>query len=191
MKFFNKKEVVIITVIFLFLIAMTQLGFMKSKQNARDEQRVSDVDSIAAALQIYKNDYDTYPPATSDGRLLICEPQELIDVPENESVKAIGKYQYLINNAAPCDWGVDEFSDITESADPIFMEVLPTDPYSEKGRKYMYISDGSNFQVFAALEGDVTDELSVNIPLRELGCGGEICNYGRGSGAIPLEKSLK
>ncbi len=69
---------------------------------------------------------------------------------------------------------------------------LPKDPATPNGFSYLYKTDGKFFQLYASLEGK-TDEAEYNpkIAALNLKCGKFICNFGRASGSVPLDKSLE
>lgn len=69
---------------------------------------------------------------------------------------------------------------------------VPKDPSTPQGYSYLYLSDGKFFQVFASFEGGPDEsEYNAKIAARHLMCGKFICNYGKASGDVPLDKSIE
>src|SRR3989344_3639173 len=60
-----------------------------------------------------------------------------------------------------------------------FLQTTPQDPQTGKGLKYVYISNGRRFQIYAGLEDKNQDEYSAAIEKRNISCGTRICNFGR------------
>src|SRR5258708_7887717 len=69
---------------------------------------------------------------------------------------------------------------------------LPKDPGTPQGFSYLYLTDGKFFQLYASLEGK-TDEAEYNPKINALNlkCGNFICNFGKASGSVPLDKSIE
>ena len=72
-----------------------------------------------------------------------------------------------------------------------FLQATPQDPQTGKGLKYIYISNGRRFQIYAGLEDKNQDEYSAAIEKRNISCGTRICNFGRAYGKTPLGVSLE
>ncbi|CAN5325485.1 hypothetical protein BH10PAT1_BH10PAT1_4340 [soil metagenome] len=72
------------------------------------------------------------------------------------------------------------------------LPVSPKDPGTPNGYSYLYITDGKFFQIYASLEG-IKDEAEYNPKIASLNlkCGKFICNFGKSSGSVPLDKSLE
>lgn len=68
----------------------------------------------------------------------------------------------------------------------------PKDPGTPMGYSYLYLTDGKYFQLYASLEGG-NDESVYNPSIAKLGlkCGKFMCNFGKASGDVPLDKSLQ
>lgn len=67
----------------------------------------------------------------------------------------------------------------------------PKDPYTPKGYSYLYVTDGKYFQVYASLEEKSASQFNPAIEKLNLKCGNFICNFGKASGSVPLDKSLQ
>jgi len=68
-------------------------------------------------------------------------------------------------------WGKDSFDK--------YMHILPADPHTAKGVRYMYFSDSGRYQIFASMEGKDEAEIDQKIIDRGLMCGSRVCNVGR------------
>ncbi len=141
------------------LAAISINSFQSSQTKARDAQRKSDLEQIQRALEAYHNDYEEYPEADANHRLLGC----------NGSAEA---------EPVACDWG-EEWSDAN---DTIYMIELPADP--RDNLHYYYESDGESYQLYARLEN--TQDSSIPTVEGEsahynLLCGDSNCNYGLAS----------
>lgn len=180
---FNKKEsfgiFVILTVIFL----VTCLNLLVSVRKRRDAQRKGDVRAITDALKAYQADFAFFPPSSSSGKIMACSPQ----VDDAETIKDEIGNPIL----GPCDWGWDSLRDISDPTYPAYLERLPTDPHHRRGVRYFYISTGSHYQLFAALEGEDEAEYDEAIVKRNILCGTRVCNYGLSYADTPLDKSLE
>jgi type II secretory pathway pseudopilin PulG len=68
----------------------------------------------------------------------------------------------------------------------------PKDPGTPNGYSYLYLTNGKYFQLYASLEGK-SEESEYNSIIAAVGlkCGNYICNFGKASGNIPLDKSLE
>ncbi len=172
---FNAKESIFLLFIFLFVIGFTLINLQDSYRKARDAQRKSDIRRIYDGLMAYQNDFSRFPQAI-DGKIAACDPR---------------KVQKDVIEYGPCQWGEDALGDALDPDYPFYVANLPRDPKWDEGATYLYISDGKNFQIYAALEGEDEDEYDAAIVARNLDCGGKICNFGRSDGKTPLDKSIK
>lgn len=179
---FSKPEIISILVIFLLLIIISFPNFILSLRRARDQVRKDDMGALQTYLGDYLADFQTFPLASSDGKILACKnPGDKVDV------DAMGK---LVVNFIPCEWGRDGVLDLTPGSTKEYMHILPREPNYEKGASYRYFSDGGRFQIFVALEGKDEDEYDPKIIARNIMCGNMICNAGRVSGC-PVERTLE
>lgn len=180
MKPFTKIETVSLGVIFLILIAVAVPNFVVSMMKSRDQIRRDDMGSLNHALDAYLADFEYLPVSSPDGRIMACVNPE--DVPHKDKA---GK---LVFDFFPCDWGKDAF--VNQFTGKVYLPVLPNDPDYQKGVKYLYLSDGNRFQLFAAEENKKEVEIDPKIVARNLFCGTKICNIGR-SYNVPTDISIE
>jgi type II secretory pathway pseudopilin PulG len=180
MKFFTRQESIIIGLIFVIIVGVSIPNFSASLARARDAQRKNDLGNLKNGLATFQNDLGSYPLSSPDGRIRACDPVEV----QTSNKKTVIEYQ-------ACDWGKDALADELEPAFPAYIKVLPQDPKWEEGASFLYISNGSRFQVYAHLELESDDEFDPKVVARGLLCGDKICNFGKASGDTPLEKSIE
>ena len=164
---FNKKDTKIISLILLLIISLTLFNFQTSLRKARDNQRKNDLRSIFDALNIYQDEEGSFPASSSDGRIMACDGK-------------LGESNIMIYE--PCEWYQSTLTNL---------QMLPGDPRQGQGRSYYYISNQKHYQIYAALESNREAEYDQSIVSRNLPCGKHICNFGRGDGKTPLDKSLE
>ena len=174
MRFFNKKELIGLGIIFGILVIISVPNFALSIKRSRDTTRRTDLGTIVTAMQLYKETFGDYP-ASSDGKILAC-------LKEGEEALIDG-VTGRITNFIPCEWGK---SSLYQN-----ISAVPNDPHQSLGASYLYLSTGRHFQIFASLEAKDDDEYREEILKRSLKCGSRICNSGRSQGSTPLEKSLE
>jgi hypothetical protein len=180
MKSFSKPEIISLAVIFFVLIAVSIPNFIISLRRARDQVRRDDMGALEQTLDEYTADLQEFPMASADGRIIDCLK------PGDKPVK--DKKSNLILNAIPCDWGKDAFINLLTGK--VYMSILPRDPDYKKGAAYLYFSDGSRYQIYAAMEGSDEPEVDPKIIARNLMCGSMVCNVGRGYG-VPTNISIE
>lgn len=161
---FRGREAFGVVLILSTIICITLVNLQTSYRKSRDAQRKADIRSYYDRLQKFQADYGFYPESIN-GQIKGCNPQTV----NNELIFEI------------C--GPDNNS-------PYFSQ-LPTDPKTDEGYKYVYISNQKHFQVYASLESASEDEYDENIIQRNLSCGTQICNFGRSDGKTPLDKNLE
>jgi type II secretory pathway pseudopilin PulG len=171
----SKKDFTVIFIIFSFLLLITVLNMRVSFRKSRDQQRKGDIRAIYDALNRYNDEFSFYP-GSQNGKILACKGP-------------VNKFGYP--DFVPCEWGEDSIRDIFDDSYPPYLENLPKDPQSDKGAQYLYLSTGSHFQLYAALESSNQDEYNPSIVARNLSCGNRICNFGLANGETPLDKSLQ
>lgn len=182
-KKFTKEEVKAVVIIFTVLILVSVPNFVTSLLRARNQTRKDDMAHIKSFIEEYHRDFATYPLSSDDGRILACiVPGDKVDVDERGRAKA---------NLIPCEWGKDEVKDLLPGSAKVYAKKLPSDPHHDQGVRYVYLSDGDKFQIFAALEGTDDAEYAQNILTRNISCGTEICNLGRGYGCEPHKTLAK
>ena len=169
MKNFTKQEIVGISVILGLIFIASFFNFRVSLRRARDAQRVSDLGQIVDYLSVYHEE-NGVSPLSLNGKPLACKGKDtFVDA-------KTGGYVNLL----ACDWGSDSL-----------LGKLPIDPESSQGVSYLYLSDGSIYQIYAFLESKDEAEYKPAIINRNLNCGNRICNAGRAYGKTPLDKSIE
>ncbi len=159
---FTKHETKGLMVIFLILFVVITINMLASLRKGRDSIRKNDISAIQNALDTYFQKYRVYPAATLDGQIVGCF----------EGGPQIDKISGYPTNAVECSWGDSKFEDLL---------TMPQDPNYEKGAAYLYKSDGQNYEFYVALEGHDEAEYTQAIANKNLHCGSQICNYGRGN----------
>lgn len=180
MRPFSKSEIISLVVIFTILIAVSVPNFIISLRRARDQVRRDDMGVLIHALDEYVADNRSLPLASSDGRIMDCLK------PGDKPVK--DSKGFWIVNPIPCEWGVDSLTDLITGKD--YFPILPRDPDYQKGSKYLYFSDGSRYQIYAAMEGTTEAEVDPKIIALNLMCGVRVCNVGR-SYNVPTDISIE
>lgn len=180
MKFFTKKEVLAIGLIFGFIFLISFSNFKVSLRKARDLQRKNDLRTLYDGLNAYQKDWNNFP-FSSDGKIVACKGADTYQDEEG-----------LVYNLYPCEWGKDSLKDVFDTTYPSYINLLPQDPQAETGAHYLYLSNGGRFQVYTALEGKDEAEYDPAVIKRNLDCGGgRICNMGMGYGNTPVDKSIE
>jgi hypothetical protein len=190
MRFFTKEESGVIVLILLLIGVVSFNNFRLALRRSRDSDRKQDAARVADALRFYKEDFGFYPPSSESGRIVACSKnggQVEIDLEEKE----MSLEEQLLGIFDPCEWGNDALKDITDPDYPPYMKGLPKDPQWEKGIKYIYRSNTKHFQLYVSLESDEEDEYNEDIVEYGVMCGERVCNFGKSSGAVPLDKSLE
>lgn len=168
---FSSKDKKVIASIFLFLLTVISLNLRVSLRRGRDNLRKNDAGAIQHALDSYLSKYKVFPES-EDGRIVACFGDDTYYDEKKE--------RYV--NLVACKWGEDGFEDL---------DVLPKDPYYDRGRDYLYISNTKTYQFYISLEGESEAEYTESIVARNLNCGNAICNYGKAYGETPLNISLE
>jgi hypothetical protein len=191
MRFFSKKETGWILVILVLIASASFYNFKISLRRARDAQRKADLGRIANAVGAFQNDFGFYPPSL-DGKIVACKKEGVDNYTEHKnSLLSKDKEIDLFEIYAPCEWGKDSLSDVFDPEYPPYVKTLPMDPQGSMGAYYTYISNKNRFQLYAGLEGKDEDDAQSVIAERNISCGIRICDFGRASGATPLEKSIE
>ncbi len=169
---FTMIELLVVIVI-LGILSVVGLGsFSSSQMKARDSRRKTDIRAIGDALELYYNDYGSYPLDDDAGQILgcgtiaekgLCSPGTIWQNPENSTT---------------------------------YMVQMPEDP---NGGMYFYISPtGTSYQIYAHLEndqdrdvpedqnGNPTYYLNPVNPDSNQSCIIGNCNYGKSSTNIDL-----
>jgi type II secretory pathway pseudopilin PulG len=191
MKFFSKKETGWILVILVLIASASLYNFRISLRRARDAQRKADLGEIANAIGAFQNDFGFYPPSL-DGKIVACKKDGVDNYAEyKDSLLTKDNEIDLFEIYAPCEWGNDSLSDVFDPEYPPYIDTLPMDPQGSAGAHYTYISNKNRFQLYTGLEGKDEDDMQSVIAERNISCGTHICDFGRASGATPLEKSIE
>lgn len=89
---------------------------------------------------------------------------------------------------------LDDYKD-KNSVYPNSLDALPhppKDPATPSGYAYLYLTDGKYYQIYTSLEGKSDEsQYMPSVVALNLKCGKFVCNYGRSSGNIPLDKTLE
>jgi len=70
---FTLIELLVVITIIGFLVVSVMLGLNSIRSKSRDAKRVADIRQIQNALEIYRNDHDTYPSSLSSGSPLVSQ----------------------------------------------------------------------------------------------------------------------
>jgi len=152
---FTLIELLIVTVILGILAVIGLRSFQSTQVKSRDARRKEDLAAISQALEAYYNDKGEYPSSNASGQIIGCTTEE----------------------PSACAWG-QIFQD---DRGTFYMTQLPEDPRSYN---YFYVSDGSQYQLYARLENTQDQSIPRNeneVPMSYSGtnCGiGVLCNYG-------------
>ncbi|OGM25163.1 hypothetical protein A2627_00130 [Candidatus Woesebacteria bacterium RIFCSPHIGHO2_01_FULL_39_28] len=171
----SRDEAVGIIVILCLVFLASFINLRKAVMRSRDNQRKADIKNIAAALDKYNKDFGKLP-LSKNGFILACEPVDVVG---------------LTIEYSPCKWGKDALRDLSDLTYPPYLSSLPIDPQYNSGFNYLYISNGTRFQIYASLEGVGDDEYNAKILARNLACGIKICDFGIALGDTPLDKSIQ
>lgn len=169
---FSKKELYFTIITIGLIIFATYSNLQVSFRKSRDVERKGDLRAIYDALVDYQVDVASFPPS-DQGKIVACDDPG-------------------VSTRRACEWGWEgityHFEDGTVGK---FINTLPTDPQHNDGRRYLYLSNGRHFQIFASLEGKDEPEYNAAIVARNLPCGDQICNFGLADNVTPLEKSIE
>ncbi len=84
---FTLIEILVVATIISLLAGLSIVSYSQFIKKSRDERRKADLDSIRAALEMYRSDNDTYPSSLTD--LLTPSPQKYL-----EKIPTDPKYNY-------------------------------------------------------------------------------------------------
>ncbi len=126
---FTLVELLVVIAILGVLVTIGLVSFTSAQAKGRDTQRKSDLKQISNALEIYFNDYGSYP-ASINGQILGCPS----------------------TSNTPCSWGTGQFTD----GKTVYFRILPEDPTSNGNYYYRSLAIDSipnqGYQLFARLE---------------------------------------
>lgn len=163
---FTMIELLIVIVI-MGILSVVGLGtFTSSQLKARDSKRKSDLRTVGDALEVYYNDFGSYPLDNGSGAIMGCG----------------------VDAVQICTYG-EIWQNSTNST--TYMVQLPEDP---SGGTYYYMSDGSYYRIYAHLENENDRDVPTDIndeptfyTLPGIGaCSIGDCNYGRSSTNVNL-----
>lgn len=161
-KAFTLVELLIVISILGILATIGLVVFNSAQVRGRDVQRKSDLKQIASALEVYYNDYESYP-GSLNGQILGCPS----------------------TTSTACAWGT---SQITDGA-TLYLKAVPKDPTVNFNYYYRSVAVGgvanSGFQLYAELENSedtsacIGGDCGTHVDLpAEVSCGGTIgCNF--------------
>lgn len=191
MKPFTSKEVWVTLVTLASIVTLSLYNFGLALRRARDAQRIADINAVSNALNKFLADFGFFPYA-EDGKIVACKSDNfdelVVEVKQADKLKP-DAYLTLLK---PCDWGKSEFRDLLDASYPAYLTTLPQDPQFSKGSSYIYLSNGTRYQLYASLEGeDGEDQYNQGVVSRQLDCGTRVCNFGKALGETPLDKTIE
>jgi len=193
--FFNKKEILGVVVILLFVVGLSYINFLNSLRRSRDLQRRDDLTALAQGLERFYNDEDfgIYPPASPDNKIVACIPdgtsyEDIKEVVGNRPKENKIKIFPLLTG---CPWGDSSLSDPSDSSKEPYLSIVPKDSKASEGYSYVYFATARHFQILGAYEGKGMPEYDSKIVARGISCGSRICSFGKASRGTPLDRSLE
>jgi hypothetical protein len=190
---FTKKEFIAVCVILTFVGIFMATNLSVALRRARDAQRKADIGAIADALEKYHEEFGYFPPSI-DGSIVACKGPDFDEKINEVSEKTPVVREEYLALLAPCVWGEDSFTDVSDSEHLPYMQRLPRDPYADRQMTYLYLSNQNRYQLFTALEGGNSENgYDTSITARALSCGaaGELCSFGKSYGDTPLDRSIE
>lgn len=154
---FTKKQFTFLTTVLIIISSVTVVNLFASYRKSRDNERKNDLGDIVKRIGDYEKRFGSFPLSSEDGKIIGC----------NGFQDKLGRWFFK-----PCEWAENKVNSP-------FFDPLPHDPYVDKGRHFVYRSNGKTFQLYAALEGTYEDEYDKNILARGISCGDVSCNAGR------------
>ena len=189
MKSFTRNEIIVTTLIFLIVGAITGRGMVMSLLRARDSQRMSDLGAVSDALEKFHEEYGFFPPA-EDGKIKACKGDNFDEVLQKLKVLPQFNRDMFLSGLRGCTWGIDPFENV--ATDNSYMKTLPRDPQTQKGLAYVYISNGNRFQILAHLEEESDSDIyDAKLAARAIACGSMTCNVGKAYANTPLDTSIE
>jgi hypothetical protein len=191
MKPFSKNELTAAIIIFSVVFLVTGLNMNISLRRSRDFQRKADLGVISEALEKFYDDYGFFPPS-ENGKIKICANEKIDDI--RRQIADIGHFDSSLfyEGLRGCQWGVDPFKDVVNNSSDIYLSTFPSDPRTEKGFSYYYLSNTKRYQIYTYLEGEKDEGgYDTGIVSRNLNCGIKTCSFGKSYAETPLNKSIE
>ncbi len=92
---FTLIEVLVAVTIIAVLTAIGVVSYVSANRNARDSKRLSDVEQIRAALEMYRADQGEYPASITFGGSLVSGSNTYMSpIPNDPRPSAGGEYSY-------------------------------------------------------------------------------------------------
>ncbi len=164
---FTLIEIIVVMAI-LAILAVGAIGSYRATMMKRNDlKRKSDLAQMAKAIEIYYQDFGSFPKMTTNGRMNACGD----------------------TGQVTCNWG-DMMKQGVSPNEVIYMAELPSDPKSTQTYYYLSDASGTFFKLYARLENlDDQDALhdgsgnpdDYNDPIGLLKCGKTTlieCNFG-------------
>jgi type II secretion system protein G len=155
---FTLIEIIVVMLIIGILAAIGIGSFTSSQIKSRDARRKSDLKQITNALEVYYNDFGSYP-VSLNGAIMGCGEGGVLQ----------------------CTWG-DPFAwtPVGGAEAVVYMIKIPEDTSNQN---YYYESGGTSYQIYARLENQQDRDVpksDENLPLvyQATDCGDSTCNYG-------------
>lgn len=141
----KKGEVFFVAGVLVVMLGVSVVQVRIGEAKTRDAQRKADANLMARAINNYYNDHKSYIPS-KDGKMVACG----------------------FEGGEVCEWGGGP---IIDADGVVYLKNIPVEPFSDKGWKYVYESDGKSFRIYARLEREKKYDLTI-------GCGSRVqCNW--------------
>lgn len=191
LRFFNKNELIATLIILSVLGAALYKNMILALRRARDAQRRADINALVDQVSNYGRDF-TFVPVDEDGKIRACKGENFASVVQDLKKEKDFDRNLFFSGLTGCQWGKDSLTDVLDESFNPYIKILPQDPKTNEGLSYLYLSNGTRFQIYAYLEGEADEEgFRDGIVKRNLRCGNKICNFGKAYGTTPLEKSIE
>lgn len=160
-KGFTLMELLIVISLIMILSSVGVGTYLSATTKSKDTQRKNDLNQIAKAVESFYNDVNRYPLSKPGEDYLHCYVKSGSTVTDSD---CIGDRLYAI----------------VDNLNTYYIDI-PEDP--EPSQKYVYISDGTVFELYAALENsgdnDLLRDVDGNLIVDPWGvsCGSVPCNY--------------
>ncbi len=153
---FTKRQFTFVSIMLTIIAAVTVVNLYSSYRKSRDNERKNDMGDIQNRIGEFRKATGAFP-LSENGKVVGC----------NGFQDKTGTWHFQ-----PCNWGDNKVNSP-------FFDPLPHDPYIDKGRTFVYISNGENYQLYSALEGTYEDEYNKKVLNMNISCGDVSCNAGR------------